>query len=150
MSDSPAIRIRFADDRDRNAILSSWLRSYWNDKPPRLIGVDRDTYFAEHQQYIKDLLGKRDTITLVACDPEYEKQVFSWICATMSKDELIVHYVFTFKPFREPSFKIASKLLERLLEERGSRKLIASHRTHAVLKDIERNGFTFNPYRTNA
>lgn len=152
----PEVDIRIADDRHHNAILSSWLTSYKNDNPPQLVGVRSQIYYDEHEQTIHDLIGgkkaqkKRSaSIVLVAADPEDQKHIFSWLCAEILPRELVVHYVFTYEPFRSPDFKLASTLLGKLLEERGSRKLIATHRTNAVRDKLERLGFTFNPYRFN-
>jgi hypothetical protein len=142
-----AFRIRHATADDRNAIMSSWLRSYWDDKGPQLVGVTRQLFDQEHARIVDAALARPDVITLVACDAEHDRHIMSWMCGELTDDELVLHYAFTFQAFRAPDFRLVYELFKAFLAERGERKIVVSHRTRAVHRWIEANGFTFNPYR---
>lgn len=137
--------VRFEIPSDRNAILSSWLRSYYRQKPRAVAEMKPETYFAEHQALIKQILEREETVVLVVPSPAAEAHLCSWLCGEVRPRELVLHWGVTFRFARANGFFDA--LLERLLAERGDRQLIYTHSTKSSRAFAEKHGATFNPMR---
>lgn len=137
--------VRFANDGDQNPIISSWLRGYLNARPSWVDHVDRARSFHEHQKLVKRILAQDETITLVAHDPEDEKHLMSWLCAELRPATLVLHFGYSFDFARgNGCFKA---LLAKVLEERGGRELVYTHRAAKAKFIAAKLGATFNPYR---
>lgn len=143
--DDFAPHVRFAGDRDRNPILSSWLRSYADDKPTFTEHVERATYFDEHEMLIKSILARPETVTLIACNPEDDRHIYSWLCVELRPLAFVLHYGFTFHFARGNGCFRA--LLDRVLAERGTRELVFTHRSRKAKVVGPALGATYNPYR---
>ena len=137
--------VRFDIPSDRNAILSSWLRSYYKQKPRAMAEVKPETYFAEHQALIKQILEREETLLLVIPSPAAEDHICSWLCGEVRPRELVLHWGVTFRFARANGF--FRQLLERVLAERGDRQLVYTHNTKSSRAFAEKYGATFNPMR---
>lgn len=137
--------IRFDIPSDRNAVLSSWLRSYERQHPSEISNIDRPLYYDEHDAQIQRILTRDETLLLVVPSPVGEEHICSWLCGEIRPQELIVHWGSTFGFARGRGFFRA--LLDRFLAERGARQLVFTHRTRASKRVAAAVGATFNPYR---
>lgn len=137
--------IRFDIPSDRNAVLSSWLRSYEDARPAEISHLDRKVYFHEHDEQIKRILAREETLLLVMPSPAGEEHICSWLCGEVRPQELIIHWAYTFPFARRHAF--FRGLLDRFLAERGDRQLVYTHRTKRSKHIAAAIGATFNPYR---
>jgi len=137
--------VRFYAERDRNPILHSWLRSFWRDRPALVAHVSDKVFYSEHQAAIKDILDRSETITLLSCDPEDEKHLYSWLCAEIRPAELVLHYGWSWNFARGNGCFTA--LLNKVLSELGDRKLVYTHRSGKARVVADKLGATYNPYR---
>lgn len=140
-----APRVRFATADDRNAILKPWLSSFLNDEPSFVKGVERATQFDEHDKLVQAILKRPETITLVACDPEAPEHIMSWLCAELRPDVLVLHYGGTYRFAR--GFGLFRMLLDKMLDERGPRALVYTHRSRKSKVIGPAIGAAYNPYR---
>jgi hypothetical protein len=88
-----AIKIRELRPEDESFIYSTWLKSFKNSKYTG--PIPNHLYWPFYSEVIKYLLGRCKT--LVACNPENEKQVFGYI---VYEDENIIHWVYVKRDFR--------------------------------------------------
>lgn len=148
ITEQPSWIIRHAnlgkDERDVAPVFASWRNSYW-DGWAHNKGIDRKLFATEFDLVMDSIVrDRKDVVTLVACDPESQDHLFSWMCAELCED-LIIHFAYTFEAFRK--FGIATALLARFVEEYPGKKLVASHRTVVSKRLEEKRHVTYNPYR---
>lgn len=133
--------VRFVEPQDVGAVLSSWLRSYADDRPR---GLAASLYYAEQQALAKAIMARKDAVTLCAVDPESSWHLFGWLCGEHRGEQPVVHYAYTFEKFRRQG--IFEALLGRFLDGSTVRPLY-THRTHTGKTLAEKFGGTFNPYK---
>lgn len=141
--------LRFGERADAAAVGSTWLRSYWDDRPAILQGMDRGRFFANHRERVTTLLERPNTLLFVVSDPEDERHLFAWLCAELTNDALKLHYVYTYK-FGDAAFPrgagFARMLVDRVLGERGKRGVVHTHETKAGRRIARAIGSSYDPW----
>lgn len=92
---------------DLNFVTSSWLKSFRGSAMFK--GIPNESYYRDHQNLIKDILVRADT--LIAANPEDEEQILGWIC---TEHETVMHYIYVKEPFRH--LGIAAGLIQTALD----------------------------------
>ena len=89
-----AIDIRPAVGDDVPWVFSSWIKSYRQHGPREAQGP-RQHYYADKTRGITRVTGTPGVVTLVACNPDNEQQIFGWACGRywQEDDTLDLHYI---------------------------------------------------------
>ncbi len=95
----PSVAYREAGDGDQAFIMDSWLRSC---KHSRYVGpIPMDEYTATMSKWVGNIL-KRDGVQLIlAVNPEFEDQIFGFICVERGFRFPVVHYCYVKQPYRK-------------------------------------------------
>ena len=129
------VAIRPADSGDVGLIYSSWLKSYWDARPPALRGVPREVFFSDHGHHgvITRLLPRSSV--LVACEPEDPSEIYGWLCASPRA----LHYVYVKELWRRKH--VATRLINAI----GSWPMPVSHVTEAFTRHLAKD-VRLDPY----
>jgi GNAT superfamily N-acetyltransferase len=131
------LAFRPVTDADVGLVYSSWLRSYWDARPPQVWDIPRETYFSDagHHGVVTRLLAR--SVVTVAHAPDDPDEVYGWICVGARG----LHYVYVKELWRRKG--VATRLLD------GAPVGVASHMTKAFRDGPgKRLALLFNPYAT--
>lgn len=130
------MKIRSMLDSDVNFILSTWLKSYYEElKRHGLKGViypKDDIFFQGHQERIKELLKTASCDICTA--PDDDHQIIGWI--VYDKDS--IHYAYVKQVFRKMG--VAKALISRALTAR-------SYSHHTKYTRHINKGLVYDPYK---
>lgn len=124
-------------------LTNSWLRSYKGS--PAVRGMDNDLFYHFHHKVLETLLT-RSSVVIVSYDDD-PSFIMAWACVEVYDKSLIVHYMYTKKPFRKQG--LAKKILAQLRETEGPDSVFYTHKTKDLfpLEDkLNDQGIYFHPY----
>lgn len=133
---SNSVHVRQYGEQDYNFILNSYLKSYRISESNRY--MDNDLYYASYKKLLDKLLHR--ATCLIACNPEDEDQIFSWILYDDVDGIPVIHFVYTKYPYRK--MKIAKTLLQVAGVKRTS--IVCSH--IPIFAHSVKDKIIFNPF----
>jgi hypothetical protein len=126
---------RPAVESDINFILSTWLKSYYEELKRNgnkgVIYPKDDVFFQGHQQWIKRALSR--STALICTTEEDQNQIVGWI---VYEDDT-VHYVYVKNPLRK--FGVAKLLLSKAKPK--------SYSHHTKYARFLNQGLVYDPYK---
>jgi hypothetical protein len=139
MSALPVL-VRKAQRSDIPFITSSWLRS--NREGFFVRSVGNTVYYHQHHKILEQLLPR--SVVLVACNEDDPDQILSWICAEVVDTALVIHYIYTKKPFRK--FGLAKRLVNLLEESESPPAIMVTHSNPSMRPLLREKNIIYNPY----
>lgn len=99
MAQNLPYRIRAYQPSDEKIVFATWLNSF---EPFRDRRVPRDTYYAEHHNFINRRLAAAVASGhfLVACSKDDPETVFGWVCGGVDEHGKFIDYVYVKSLFR--------------------------------------------------
>lgn len=137
------VKIRFAQDSDKNFIFSKWLKNYkFSSRFAKRI--KNDVFYKWHQLILENILSRPSTTVLIA-HPDDEPDVnLGFICYEDINDTKIIHYIFVKPEFRNFG-------LGRTLYNHAMNDSVGGYFTHWTypIDQLESKllGLTYDPYR---
>ncbi len=88
-----AIDIRPAVAADVPWIYSSWMKSY-REHGSGIGRIPKEVYRVYHRRGIERITARDGMITIVACNPDDNEQIFGWLCGTVDfeKKSAVLHF----------------------------------------------------------
>lgn len=88
-----AIDIRPATGADVPWIYSSWMKSF-REHGSGVGRISRDVYRVHHRLAMERVTSKDGVLTIVACNPEDNAQIFGWLCGEVdtTKRRAVLYY----------------------------------------------------------
>lgn len=130
------MKIRPMLEADVNFILSTWLRSYYDELKRNgtkgVIYPKDDVFFQGHQERIKNLLKSAKCEVCTA--PDDDNQIIGWV----TFDNYAVHYCYVKQVFRKMG--VAKALISRALTAR-------SYSHHTRFTRYVNKGLIYDPYK---
>lgn len=132
------IAFRDGTDADAGLIFSSWLRSYYDARPPAIWDIQREVYFADsgHHGVVERIL--RVSRVLIAHPPDDPDEVYGWACGGAG----LLHYVYVKELWRRKG--VATRLVA---EVAPGPTLTVSHRTKSFVGLADKYQIAYDPYR---
>lgn len=140
MSEVPH-KIRVAAVEDVPFIFSSWLKSYRD--APAVRSVPNSIYYAEHHGIIESIINSPNLVSLVACDPQDESQIFGYLIGENMGEGFVLHWVYVKYPFRR--FGVA-RLLLNAARQAVPGWLQYSHAGKSYDQLTRNKDYIYNPY----
>ncbi len=141
---SVKVTVRNAVKSDIPCITSNWLKSFRKGDMNR--GVGNDLYYKWHHKVVDELLDRSHVIML--CDAGNPDHIIGWVCAEVSDQAVIVHYVYVKYTHRKNGF--ARALVNVLLESEKPAMVLYTHKTGGcrfALEHLELDKeWVYNPY----
>jgi GNAT superfamily N-acetyltransferase len=104
------LKLREMEEKDKNFLMSSWLRSF---KGSYYAGpIQNDMYWKVYQNVLERILRRKDVIVSIACNPKNPGQIFGYLVLEETERMPTVHWIYVKQAFR--GFGIAKTLLEQL------------------------------------
>lgn len=127
------MNIRPMLDTDLNFVLSTWLKSYYEEQKRNgskgVIYPKDDVFFQGHQAKIKEILKTAECS--IATAPDDDSQILGWACF----EKGIVHYIYVKQVFRK--LGVAKRLMPAQVN---------SYSHHTRYSRYLNNGLTYDPY----
>lgn len=142
--------MRLAVDDDHNFIYHSWLKSYrasWSRGHNPVRYVHKDIYYQNHKHIIADIL--RESITVVAVNPEDAGQIFGYIVCQPTREGVgVLHYCFVKQAYRGLGVGTMLYNEARTVTHHDTELPMAcSHATGVFYAELgKRYNIIFNPY----
>lgn len=129
------MKLRSMIEGDINFVLSTWLKSYYEELKRNgskgVIYPKDDVFFQGHQSRIKEVLKTSECLVCVA--PDEDNQIIGWI--VFDKDA--IHYCYVKQVFRKMG--VARELQKQAIQPR-------SYSHHTRFSRYLNKGLTYNPY----
>jgi hypothetical protein len=139
----PFFTIRALQEGDIPFLFSSYLKSY----RPYFNHLGNDAYYSLHHERMSQFLekGAIGAVAVASDDPDV---ILGWVLLQVTEDTVVVFYSYVKHAFR--SLKLATTMLEQLMQVLPSQRIVLLHQTPGGVKLAERfkraNGIQYNPY----
>lgn len=137
------ITIRAAVEDDLHFIYNSFLLTTRDALPASLI--PKDIFFHNKPKEVDDILEVSNTI--IACQPDSEDIIYSYLIYSILNDNLIIHLVYTKAAFRK--LGVAKRLIESIVPGFQDNIIITTQISKSLLAMKKKYKIIYDPYCLN-
>lgn len=137
------VMLRAVGMGDLKLITNSWLEN--GRKMFFCKGVPNSIYYYQHHKILEQLI--RRSVVIVGCNPDDPDEIYSWLCAEVIDNVLVVHYIWVRDRLKthagkhgphRPGNGIGTLMMEKLLDyEEHLRGVVYTHETEQGRKFMQ-------------